>query len=213
MSAPELVPAGWLSAPDLLARFCDHLHDLSERPLTVESAASLAALCIADAMAGTRPGVAAFVQAEGRTFMLPGQVWRSLADPSGEAAPDLVATFTTGRCRGRAFGEYQGLQILFSYTETMIWLAPVARLAAVKAGGVSEAGSDDAPWLPGKPTPWLESDASDEWANARLKAAGLRVDERGRRIEFAKAIQHHRAAFSESSIATVRDRAGKRLRP
>jgi hypothetical protein len=172
VSRPELVPAGWLSAPDLLARFCDHLHDLSEKPLTAESATSVAALCIADAMAAARPGVAGFVQADGRTFMLPGPVWRELCDPTGEKVPDLVATFVNGRCRGRAFGKYEGLQLLFSYAETMIWLEPVARLAASK--GRPDYRDPDRPWLDHtSPSAWLSSRRSTEFIDAKLAADGV----------------------------------------
>lgn len=209
MSAPELVPAGWLSAPDLLARVCDHLHALSQHPLTDASAASLAALFIADAMASTRPGVAAFVQGEGQTFMIPGQVWRVLADPSGTMAPDLVATFTTGRCRGRAFGEYEGLQLLFSYAETMIWLAPVAQLAAVKCGVVR--GDDaDRPWRAFKSVKaWLKHPvAATRFADDLLTAQGqTTLDERARRKVLDAHLRAHGVNFGPDTVSTSR-RAG-----
>lgn len=79
------------------------------------------------------------------------------------------------------------------------------------ASAVVEPGRDDAPWLPGTVSAWLTGEASSEWANARLREQGARIDERGRRVEFGKAITHHRALFDESSVAKVRNRAGYTL--
>ncbi|MEW6539139.1 MAG: hypothetical protein AB1448_11195 [Pseudomonadota bacterium] len=170
MSAIDLVPAGWLSAPDLLARFCDILHDVSDRPLDGKTATTVAALCIADAMAALRPGIGAFVQKDGRMFMLPGHVWRALANP--DAPDDLLLSFITGRCRGQGFGSYQGLQLLFPYSETMIWLEGPARAAQSRKGIAYR--DPERPWLDHtSPSAWLSSRRSTEFIDARLTAEGV----------------------------------------
>lgn len=140
----------------------------------------------------------------GECHRIPRLVWQALLEePGGERNGSMSVTLDC--LTGGAFEP--------SYVGCMGVVTEAAFEKLSTAGAaIVEAGRDDAPWLPGTPTAWLSSEASGIWANARLREQGLRVDERGRRVEFGKAITHHRALFDESSVAKVRNRAGFTIR-
>lgn len=209
-----MTPAGWLTGRDLVYRVADALHGIAAAagrpPISPVDAAKAAEAVLGFALSQPRPPLGAFVRQGGEWFTVPARLWAEAVDAyeAGDQMP--LSSALLSPTLPSAFAPYAGQVALYGAENAADF---VSRLSHGAAGfpPVTEPGPADAPWLPGKPTPWLMSDASDQWANDRLRAANLRVDERGRRAEFGKAIAHFRANFSESSVATVRDRAGKHL--
>lgn len=207
MSGPELVPAGWLSAPDLLGRVSDALCGLAPKPLPLDRAQAVGSLMMAEAMARPRPGLAGFIDVDG-WHMVPGQAWGGLADDHLAGGADLLATFRSGRCAGALFGAYAGHQLLFSYAETMVWLQPLLRMTSAPAA------EGEPPWgrSARNRTPWLESQESTSFADAQLVSEGKPITERGRRVVFEDLFSRHRLVMSAASIESIRNRSGWPIR-
>lgn len=202
----DLVPAGWLSAPDLVSRVSQIIECLATDHVTAHEAQSTSCLIVADAMAQPRPGLAAFVH-EGGWAMISSKLWLAAIDNHLAGGRDLVVSLTTGTLTGTAFASLLGRQPLFSYVETMVWLEPLVRL-------LSPSGSPEGPpWGSSRNrTPWLETARATQWADALLIAQGRRVSERGRRTEFEKHFELHGDRMASSSIDAIRNRAGWPIR-
>lgn len=207
MNAPKLVPAGWLSTPDLLGRVTLALCNLAPEPLPLERAEAVGALMMAEAMARPRPGLAGFIDVGG-WHMVPGLTWSALTDDHLAGGADLLATFRSGSCEGAAFGEYAGHQLLFSYAETMVWLQPLLRMTATPAA------DGEPPWGRNarNRTAWLESLESTSFADAQLVSEGKPITERGRRRVFEDLFARHKLVMSAASIESIRNRAGWPIR-
>jgi hypothetical protein len=175
VSAGTLIPAGWLSAPDLLYRLSDFVISVRGReglPATSERMIALAAAAIAgSAMSLPRPSLAAFVRSDGEWFQVPSTAWLSTIEKIAADEAALLDVLNRPTLP-EAFGPYAGRTTLFNSEHAVVFVDMLSR--SLTGGGHFVPRDPDKPWRDyTSVSAWLSSSAATVFADARLAEGGM----------------------------------------